>query len=470
VASSYDYATAAGYQRSRPDWVDISQGATTRVDALQLNQFDQAIKDIKSVELDARDFRVTGDGSDDTAAIQTAMQAAVDVKGTLVFPPPSNYYSIRDTITIQAASNGVQTRVNLKSLSPFFSAFRWEGANNKPVFKSYGWKDSYVEQINVQIPTASGVTVWDVDVDASRTSSSFVDFYKCHAYLANGNNNVGWRLGHTGGLNTELSYMDWFNCHADAGDGSGTGQLGWVSDHSNALVFSCVGCGGTYLDKVFTNTATSGASSPQGGDSWFFVGCSGSYNQIDYEFRTAGVYMISGGRWEHGNKALVVNNGSSTIDVSFLGTKWASYAPADNCVFDIATTTYGGGRPANVALRSCEADGQNQTAGFIKFTGHATRPGSLLIDRGFYQSTVDPIYTIPSGLVDVRFDNVQQVNSSFQPTAMFSDPAKIQVFVKAGAPVDSDFAQPRDGLLAVDTSNSKIYARVGGTWKAVTIA
>jgi hypothetical protein len=36
---------------------------------------------------------------------------------------------------------------------------------------------------------------------------------------------------------------------------------------------------------------------------------------------------------------------------------------------------------------------------------------------------------------------------------------------KAGAPVDADFTAATDGMLAVDTTNSRLYVRVGGTWK-----
>lgn len=46
----------------------------------------------------------------------------------------------------------------------------------------------------------------------------------------------------------------------------------------------------------------------------------------------------------------------------------------------------------------------------------------------------------------------------------------IVAFTKAGAPVDGDFNSPQDGLLAIDTTNSKIYVRIGGVWKAVTVA
>jgi hypothetical protein len=41
---------------------------------------------------------------------------------------------------------------------------------------------------------------------------------------------------------------------------------------------------------------------------------------------------------------------------------------------------------------------------------------------------------------------------------------------KAGAIADTDFAAVVDGLLAVDTTNSRLYARIGGVWKSVALA
>lgn len=47
----------------------------------------------------------------------------------------------------------------------------------------------------------------------------------------------------------------------------------------------------------------------------------------------------------------------------------------------------------------------------------------------------------------------------------------LTVKTKAGAVADGDFLHtPPDGTIAVDTTNSKIYARIGGTWKSVTVA
>jgi hypothetical protein len=46
----------------------------------------------------------------------------------------------------------------------------------------------------------------------------------------------------------------------------------------------------------------------------------------------------------------------------------------------------------------------------------------------------------------------------------------IAVKTKAGAPVDGDYTNPVDGMVAVDTTNNKWYVRIGGTWKGVTVA
>jgi Pectate lyase superfamily protein len=45
------------------------------------------------------------------------------------------------------------------------------------------------------------------------------------------------------------------------------------------------------------------------------------------------------------------------------------------------------------------------------------------------------------------------------------------VLQKAGIPADSDFTlTPANGTLAVDTTNNKLYVRIGGTWKGVVVA
>lgn len=47
----------------------------------------------------------------------------------------------------------------------------------------------------------------------------------------------------------------------------------------------------------------------------------------------------------------------------------------------------------------------------------------------------------------------------------------VSTLVKAGVPSDADFAvAPPNGTLAVDSTNNKIYVRIGGAWKSVLVA
>jgi hypothetical protein len=46
----------------------------------------------------------------------------------------------------------------------------------------------------------------------------------------------------------------------------------------------------------------------------------------------------------------------------------------------------------------------------------------------------------------------------------------VSTLTKAGVPNDGDFVTgANDGMLAVDTTNNKIYVRIGGVWKSVTV-
>lgn len=61
------------------------------------------------------------------------------------------------------------------------------------------------------------------------------------------------------------------------------------------------------------------------------------------------------------------------------------------------------------------------------------------------------------------------VTAQIQSGDALSCPDGVATKTKAGAPTDADFTTPVDGLLAVDTTNSKLYIRIGGVWKAITL-
>lgn len=61
--------------------------------------------------------------------------------------------------------------------------------------------------------------------------------------------------------------------------------------------------------------------------------------------------------------------------------------------------------------------------------------------------------------------NVLKTDDRFEATD------SITIKAKAGAPTDADFAStPTNGTLAVDTTNNRLYIRIGGLWKSVIVA
>lgn len=46
----------------------------------------------------------------------------------------------------------------------------------------------------------------------------------------------------------------------------------------------------------------------------------------------------------------------------------------------------------------------------------------------------------------------------------------LQTGVKVGAPVDADVTNPTDGMIRIDSANSKIWVRIGGVWKGALLS
>lgn len=89
MPSPYDYASGSGYARTRADWVDFPL-TTTPITAAQIDQFDQAIADLKDVVKNVKDYGAVGDGTtNDFSAVQAAYDDVPD--GGTLFLPVGNY-------------------------------------------------------------------------------------------------------------------------------------------------------------------------------------------------------------------------------------------------------------------------------------------------------------------------------------------------------------------------------------------
>jgi hypothetical protein len=89
--------------------------------------------------------------------------------------------------------------------------------------------------------------------------------------------------------------------------------------------------------------------------------------------------------------------------------------------------------------------------------------------QGGSWATTYPIGTIPlkAYYPDDHYGHSMTTASAGQPTMENLRVLKgMRVYAKAGIPSDSDFiGTAADGLIVVDTTNSRFYCRSGGTWK-----
>ena len=104
---------------------------------------------------------------------------------------------------------------------------------------------------------------------------------------------------------------------------------------------------------------------------------------------------------------------------------------------------------SNIAYDSLLAGEANARFRFFSSGQWEWGPGSAATDTNLYRAAANQLKT------DDTFVGADGVATK----------------TKAGIPADGDFATaPPDGTLAVDTTNNKIYVRIGGAWKSVGVA
>lgn len=80
-------------------------------------------------------------------------------------------------------------------------------------------------------------------------------------------------------------------------------------------------------------------------------------------------------------------------------------------------------------------------------------------------------WTVTSAALQTGLDNTYDIGTAgaVRPRNIFVA-GGVGLKVKAGALVDGDFTNPTDGFLAADSTNSKLWVRLGGVWKSVAVA
>jgi hypothetical protein len=97
MPAPYDYSSASGYARARPDWADFP-ATTTPIQQTHLDRIDQALFDKKSEVFNVKDFGALGDdATTDTTAFSNAITTA-GVGATLLVP--AGTYRISSSLTM----------------------------------------------------------------------------------------------------------------------------------------------------------------------------------------------------------------------------------------------------------------------------------------------------------------------------------------------------------------------------------
>ena len=371
---------------------------------------------------DVTRYGAVGDGTtDDSAAFQAAMNAAILNRGRVVIPPPLTRYSLQTTITLRPSS-GTQFYMDIDSYATRFDSIQWDGASGAAVFDVKGWKRSIVNGVKVRIPTGkTGVTVWELDGDATYTSLSQIQWNSCQVSGVGGADLIGWRLGHTDPTDAaDISTMTWVNCHVTF-DSVNTGQCAMVNEGANSLAHQWVGGTIYRCDVGFSNEPTNGAHGMAGGPTLSFYGVNASTNNTDFLFGTRGTYSIIGGRYELGKRFLDLDMGTVTAtgaDVHVSAVDIVEYAPAD----DIVIAASGGSTVLldNVVVRRSDAAGGDFDANMITLTGASGARGYVTA-RGCKFSCPAPCFTVSSGAWRVDMRGTRQINVNIGTSAQYRD-------------------------------------------------
>lgn len=285
---------------------------------------------------------IAGDNIDDLPVFQRAANDARSAAGLLRIPSPGNgtNYIWNGTLQIVPdASN--QNWIDIEMLGGRAGGIKYTGPSNAPVVKIVGLKGGIFTGLNIAIESGrTNVQIFDIVTPSSaQGSTSFVTFNNFYLNLGNGTDNIGIRTG-AGSHPGDISNYEFNNISVFGGGGlsgaSIAGQYAFQNLGTNTLSMSWKGGFVAFCDRAYTNISRDRTS--RGNASVSFYGLGGAHNNIDFEFAWEQSYIVSGGRWENGQKFMRVSaGGQSNIVVE--GVTVHDYHAANNIIELLSGTT-----------------------------------------------------------------------------------------------------------------------------------
>jgi hypothetical protein len=384
--------------------------------------------------INVKDYGATGDAAtNDSTAIQAAMDAANTAGGGIVFFPVGTYI-INATVTIYS-------KVHIRGAGIEATILKLKNTTNVDILK--GQNFATLTGTN----GTGGIYNWsvsDLTIDGNKANNATAGY--------------GLRVYGYGFILSNLRIRD---CRNDgiysewSTSADSPGLDGMDAQVVNVKTHDCAGHGLTWAgphDSQFLNclsysNTSRGFNITSSGNASLFVNSHAWGNSQTY-----GWYLA-------GNAALMNCHaeGASSAQI---------YIASNNCqVYSGLIYAAGASTPVGIEIASAAAGSQidttilNCTSGGLKFTSDG---GIATIRANVYQTSGAGISGTPSATsqLDVYVNGGGTGGSSVTLNKLDASSAGIRTRVNAGAPTGGD-----SGDLVVDTTNSRIYCKVAGTWK-----
>ncbi|HMG91022.1 MAG TPA: glycosyl hydrolase family 28-related protein [Chryseolinea sp.] len=369
------------------------------------------VEDDSLTYFNIKHYGATGDGNtDDTKAIQEAINACIQAHGKLIIPAPDNFYKITNTLNIEPKAPDIQVWMHVEGWGNRNFQIVYMGPSGKPAVKIIGLKGGIIEGMRVRIAHGiNNVQCFDIGTSLQANSTSAFSFVNCDAELGDGINNKGWRLGYIdAGGGADISQIVWNNCTAWGQEGKITpGQVGYENTGHNTLQLTWIGSGSVFCDRGVVATA---------GGSQFFFGYGASHNGTDFYISTSNQFSIYGGRFEVGKTFLQVTPASSHPSITISNSIISEYAPDNGRLIDFNRT----GTLILDGVKIENANGRNHGANMI-WLGGTTGQGNLHVRGGAFHSS-DPFFTVETaGRWRLKVEDVGKLNANYESETYFAN-------------------------------------------------
>jgi hypothetical protein len=338
-----------------------------------------------TITFNVMDYGAKGDGvTDDSKAIQAAINAAVKAKGKLLIPPPDKFYNVTKTLVVKHPTDA-ECYMDIEAYGIPRWQIKYNGAPNTACFQFIGHRFSVASGVKVVLGNAEGLQAFDIDTSPLSHSTSFITYTNFHVVLGTGARQDGWRLGHVSGGGADISCLQWNNCSVFA-DVQIASQIGWHIEGGNTLQNVWNQCFAAKLGKAFSNASGPGASAT-GNGACYFYGFGTSQNLLDFEIANSQSYLISGGRFESGKRFLLVGNSNVSPSIVLNAVEINDYHPTDGVLFYLDMPCYLGLTGVNIKGGHIK-DGFDQRMIMLYGGGEGTGVGRLIVDGGSVESTI----------------------------------------------------------------------------------